>query len=136
MGELVGRDAELKILRKVQNSQEPELLAVYGRRRVGKTFLVRQFFGPQLKLDYSGALGATVPEQLANFAIAMHKGLDLPVPPAVPRSWQEAFQQLEVLLGALPKTKKWQSSWTNFRGWRHRSRDFCRHWIIFGTRGR
>ena len=42
---LVGRDEESKILAQLYQSTAPEFLALYGRRRVSKTFLIREFFG-------------------------------------------------------------------------------------------
>ncbi|MBR1409632.1 MAG: ATP-binding protein [Prevotella sp.] len=42
---LIGRDAELKHLEAIASSKEAEFVVVYGRRRVGKTFLVNTFFG-------------------------------------------------------------------------------------------
>jgi len=37
---IIGRDAEKKILKEMLSSKEAELIAVLGRRRVGKTFLI------------------------------------------------------------------------------------------------
>ena len=42
--EIIGRADEKKKLAKIMNSKDAEFLVVYGRRRVGKTFLVRHFF--------------------------------------------------------------------------------------------
>ena len=42
--EIIGRKRELEQLRSVFNSDKAELVAVYGRRRIGKTFLVKEFF--------------------------------------------------------------------------------------------
>ena len=44
MDNIFARKRELKILEKAYESGQPELLAIYGRRRIGKTFLIRQFF--------------------------------------------------------------------------------------------
>jgi AAA+ ATPase superfamily predicted ATPase len=41
---MVGREKEIELLSKIYSSDKPELLAVFGRRRVGKTFLIRSFF--------------------------------------------------------------------------------------------
>ncbi len=41
---LVGREAEIDIMERLLKSKEPELLAIYGRRRVGKTFLIRTYY--------------------------------------------------------------------------------------------
>ncbi|MBM3198704.1 MAG: ATP-binding protein [Chlamydiae bacterium] len=42
--QILAREREVKTLDKLYNSTHPEFLAIYGRRRVGKTFLIRQFF--------------------------------------------------------------------------------------------
>lgn len=44
MQKIIGRKAEKAELRKIFASDRPELVVVYGRRRVGKTFLIREFF--------------------------------------------------------------------------------------------
>ena len=49
MENIIGREDELALLSKIAKSGEAELLAVYGRRRVGKTFLIRNTFHKQLK---------------------------------------------------------------------------------------
>ncbi len=41
---IIGRSVEQEILRQRIESKSPELIAIYGRRRIGKTFLVRQYF--------------------------------------------------------------------------------------------
>lgn len=41
---IIGRKAEQEILRRRIESESPELIAIYGRRRIGKTYLVRQYF--------------------------------------------------------------------------------------------
>ena len=48
MPKLVGREPARAVFRNVLKSREPELVAVYGRRRVGKTFLVRELFADRL----------------------------------------------------------------------------------------
>ncbi len=45
--EIVGRVREKRTLEKLRRSKDPELLALYGRRRVGKTFLIRKYFGEE-----------------------------------------------------------------------------------------
>ena len=42
---IVGRKSEINELDRLFRSGAPEFVAVYGRRRVGKTFLVKEFFG-------------------------------------------------------------------------------------------
>ncbi len=64
---IVGREAEIKILERLLLSPEPELLAIYGRRRVGKTFLIRTYYKEQLVFSCSGQLNGNTRTQLANF---------------------------------------------------------------------
>ena len=45
--EIIGRDKEKEKLQKAFFSKESEFIAVYGRRRIGKTFLIRHFFSKQ-----------------------------------------------------------------------------------------
>jgi hypothetical protein len=44
---LIGREREQASLLEVLESGSAELVALYGRRRVGKTFLVRQLMTPR-----------------------------------------------------------------------------------------
>ena len=54
--EMVGRRKELELLEKYYNSGKAEFVALYGRRRVGKTFLIRQRFRNELAFDMTGVL--------------------------------------------------------------------------------
>jgi hypothetical protein len=49
--EMIGRKSEIAILQKALDSGEAELVAVIGRRRVGKTFLVRTVYAPHIVLS-------------------------------------------------------------------------------------
>ena len=51
---MIGREREIKELEKLYNSNKPELVAVYGRRRVGKTFLINQFFHDNFTFKHAG----------------------------------------------------------------------------------
>ncbi|MFZ4707241.1 MAG: hypothetical protein ACOYMF_14645 [Bacteroidales bacterium] len=53
-GKIIGRTAETGFLTKALHSTEPEFIAVYGRRRVGKTFLLREFFEETLCFEMVG----------------------------------------------------------------------------------
>lgn len=57
---LAGRHEEKLLLQKILGSGEPELVVVYGRRRVGKTYLVRHVFAKQLAFEVSGMHNATL----------------------------------------------------------------------------
>ena len=49
MAEIIGRTKEIAQFKELVNSKQSEFVAVYGRRRVGKTFLIREFFQNQFQ---------------------------------------------------------------------------------------
>ena len=94
---LIGRDAEKKHLESIVLSKEAEFVVVYGRRRVGKTFLVNTFFGDQYSFKLTGLAKKSKREQLANFAVSLNRysgGTKY----KKPRTWYEAFNMLRELL--------------------------------------
>ena len=67
MDKLIGRDKEHAELERCLNSDRSELVIVYGRRRIGKTFLIEEFFDREFDFKYVGAHGMTTRRQLNNF---------------------------------------------------------------------
>ena len=51
---MIGREAELKQLKSLKNEEEPQFIAVYGRRRIGKTYLIRESFGYEFTFQHTG----------------------------------------------------------------------------------
>jgi AAA+ ATPase superfamily predicted ATPase len=88
---IIGRDAEKKILREMLASGEAELVAILGRRRVGKTFLVRNFYEQNLAFEYTGIHEAGLGEQLHNFSNALQQAVGSMIPLASPTTWTQAF---------------------------------------------
>ena len=103
---LVGRTLEKKNLSEALVSTSAELIAVYGRRRVGKTFLIRSVYRKELVFELSGVHDANVGEQLLNFSQAMADALNTQLPLATPKNWTEAFSLLKEFLVPLLKKKK------------------------------
>lgn len=102
---LVGRKQDLKLLKEYIDSDKSEFIAVYGRRRVGKTFLIRYAAGDSFSFYVTGVHGATKAEQLTNFAIALQKysgSTNL----NIQKSWLLAFYELSKYLESLPQGKK------------------------------
>lgn len=67
---IVGREKEVSLLANVLDSEKPEFLAIYGRRRVGKTYLVREFFRDKgLYFELTGIKDASKSSQLKNFSV-------------------------------------------------------------------
>jgi len=91
--QLTGRQSERLSLLDALQSSEAELVAVYGRRRVGKTFLIREVYGDAICFELIGMHDAGAPRQLRAFAGA----LGLAAPPA---DWQRAFEHLRAFVTA------------------------------------
>ncbi|MCP4602940.1 MAG: AAA family ATPase [Proteobacteria bacterium] len=91
---IFGRKAEIALIERLYSSNEPEFLAIYGRRRVGKTFLVKELFEKQgLLFDLTGEKGASLASQLQNFCFAFKMAFpDEQIP--VIKSWRHALQTL------------------------------------------
>ena len=93
--EISGRSHETRILAKLLGSSEPELLAVYGRRRVGKTFLVRKCLESEaVYFEIAGQSDAALAIQLENFAEAFSRTFLEDYRIAAPASWNEALRIL------------------------------------------
>ena len=65
--EIIGRKKEQDILEKLSESSRPEFLVVYGRRRVGKTYLIKQYFNNRFSFYATGLLKEKTKGQLAAF---------------------------------------------------------------------
>jgi len=104
MNKLVGRQAEIEAFAKYEKSGKPEFLAVYGRRRVGKTFLIKQYFGDSICFSASGSYGDDMEVQLEHFANELTLRTGKKTEPL--KDWTEAFWQLEQYIRSMPKRKK------------------------------
>lgn len=98
---IIGRKEELKQLELCNASGKAEFVAIYGRRRVGKTFLIRQFFHDDFDFYITGLYKGSMKDQLRNFAEqlqAKSKGFI-----AQPKDWHDAFRMLRSYLEGLRK---------------------------------
>ena len=93
---LVGRIEEQRELRRYCESRRSEFVVVYGRRRVGKTFLVREYFGNRFAFYATGIAGASTAAQLRAFSLALDSQRG--EPGTRPADWFDAFEQLKLLL--------------------------------------
>ena len=92
---IIGRKAQKLELERYYNSDKPEFIIVYGRRRVGKTYLIKEFFKGNFAFYFTGTMG-TDAENLANFdkAIIEQGGTGT----SASQNWGEAFDKLKTLL--------------------------------------
>lgn len=101
------REREVEILEKIWKSKEAEFLAIYGRRRVGKTHLIRGFFSEKsLYFEITGIKDATRALQLKQFIGKLGKIFYNGLPISRPKTWLEAFALLTDAIQKLPRSKK------------------------------
>ena len=101
---LIGREVEIAKIDRILVSGRPEFLAVYGRRRVGKTFLIRQHLKSNLVFDLTGLKDGTIEQQLLNFSQELNKRSRKKF--QVPKNWSEAFYFLNLFLEKIPVKKQ------------------------------
>ena len=103
--EIIGRSRETALLNTYAASSQAEFVAVYGRRRVGKTFLISKTLGNQMIFETSGVLMGERGEQFSAFNQSLrrvgYKG-------KLPNKWMDAFFALEQTLTPLLDDKKRQ----------------------------
>ncbi len=104
---MIGRTKEIDLLKKALTSKRPELIAVIGRRRVGKTYLIRTFFEDQIDFEMVGLRDGNMEQQLRNFAYSLKEAKRHRDPiEKVPKDWLEAFHDLMEHLESLEEQKK------------------------------
>ena len=101
---MIGRKKELMRFREAEESDQSEFLAVYGRRRVGKTFLIRQAFSNHFTFAHTGIAKGSMAEQLANFqdSLVEYGYEDIPAP----QTWLEAFRRLRKVISESKDIRK------------------------------
>lgn len=104
---IIGRKKEIKVLDRIWSSNEAEFLAIYGRRRVGKTHLIREYFcEKEIYFELTGIKDASLANQLENFASSFSKTFYPEIEVSTPPSWQKAFGMLTNELEKIAKNKK------------------------------
>ena len=104
---ITGRREELSTLQEIYESAEPQLLAVYGRRRIGKTYLISEFFKNKgIYFEITGMKEGTTNEQLFQFAYEFsrqfNKGGRIPTP----KNWAQALNLLHEAIEKVAKDRK------------------------------
>lgn len=102
---VIGRENEIALLNHRLDSPKSEFIALYGRRRVGKTFLVKSVFEGQFTFQLTGIAQAIFKDQLTNFNMAVRKQYPNEVR-TVANNWMEAFQQISEIAEKSKQKKK------------------------------
>ena len=100
---IIGRTYEQHILKNICEENEARLIAVYGRRRVGKTYLVKYFFNDTFDFFFTGSFETAMKVQLMLFKDALFQYSKVERP--IPKDWFEAFAQLKEHLSGLNKER-------------------------------
>lgn len=101
---MVGRKKEMEMLLNAYESPQSELVAIYGRRRVGKTYLVNEVFGRHFAFHHSGLKKGGLRQQLKQFQLSLRQQGYWDCPNL--KDWQEAFFELGNFLSAMPEGRK------------------------------
>jgi len=101
---VIGREKEQQKLLSLLKSEESQFVAVYGRRRVGKTYLIRQTFANSFTFDYSGVFNQKSKRQQNEFVEAIRAQGYKEAPK--PKDWFDVFRSLSVLIEKSRSKKK------------------------------
>jgi len=102
--QIIGRKSEQELLTNCLNSNKPEFLAVYGRRRVGKTFLIREYLKEHIVFSLSGTVNTPMKRQLRNFDEVLEDYSGAKFEAA--KDWFDAFRLLRNYLKELSSSGK------------------------------
>ena len=105
LSKIVGRSLEKEKLEEALNSHRSELIAIYGRRRIGKTHLIREFYSQYFTFSFTGLSDGTRSDQLENFMIELRESSGK-FHGEKPANWLQAFSILKQYLKGIRKTKK------------------------------
>ncbi len=104
---MIGRTKEIAILEDASQTDRPEMIAVIGRRRVGKTYLIRSFFEDQIDFEMVGLKDGNNERQLRNFVFSLEEVTGRVLAAAeMPTDWLGAFHLLRKHLESLSEDKK------------------------------
>ena len=107
---IIGRIPEKTQLRDIFESNKAEFIAVYGRRRIGKTYLIEKFFATQpcLFFHITGLRHGTLKEQLSLFTQKISETFlgELGLQLKNPKDWMDAFDWLTNIINKFIKQKK------------------------------
>ncbi len=101
-----GRENEIRLFNKLIESQDPKFLAIYGRRRVGKTFLVREYFKQYIRFSFTGSFEEETKIQLENFFREYLYRTKGKKETSIPKNWSQAFAYLADYLYTLKNRKR------------------------------
>jgi len=103
---VIGREQQIAEMESALASNKPEMVALIGRRRIGKTYLVRQIYKEKIVFELTGLQYGTKVEQLQNFILSLSRYFPNYVVSKTPSTWLEAFHLLTQAIASLEKKEK------------------------------
>ena len=103
---MIGRPEQTKVMQDAIKSKKSDFMAITGRRRVGKTFLIRTVFEKNICFSVTGIQNIDTATQIRNFVQKIKEYNSQPLIFGTPANWNEAFVFLKLYLKSLPKNKK------------------------------
>lgn len=107
--EILGRKKELQLLEQLYASSQAQFLALYGRRRIGKTFLIRQFAHRKpeaIFFNVTGSKEGGLAEQTEHFVQRISEVFYQGVALANKKNWDQLFSMLTKAMGQCPRDQK------------------------------
>lgn len=101
---IYGRDRELNILNQTLKDDRSHFIAVYGRRRIGKTYLIREAFNYRFTFSHTGIANGNLAEQIYAFEASVREAGGSPSLKA--KNWLQAFEDLKELIRLSSEKKK------------------------------
>lgn len=101
---LIGRQKEIELLNKIYEDNTSHFVSVYGRRRIGKTYLVNETYKDNMLFHHSGVAGGSLKEQLFAFSASLKNSSYLPKTKI--DNWFVAFEELKDLIRDSSLTRK------------------------------
>lgn len=105
MNAIIAREKEIRLLDQIMLSKKSEFVALYGRRRVGKTFLVREYFQYTFDFQLTGLANVNTKQQLTNFQ-TVYQRHNFNSDDKIPSNWFEAFQKLSAHIESILEERK------------------------------
>jgi uncharacterized protein len=95
---IYGRDKDTTLLKEYYAAKESNLIAIIGRRRIGKTYLIRTALEEKIDFEFVGLRNGSKKDQLKNFHLALKEKFKLKAPAKASTNWIDAFYELQKCL--------------------------------------
>lgn len=107
MSKIIGREDELSHLETFYNLKEAKLVVLYGRRRIGKSFLIKKFVEKKSHFYFDGIEDGNIKDQLQQVSNQLFLQTNNPMLRGFnPKSWNDFFDTLMEVIKSQKTSKK------------------------------